>query len=87
MRASNQPLPVDDILAIKACALARDDLAQGETLFEAQCAPCHTIKAGLNGVGPSLADGRRWRDLGRFDQLRATFQARLKRLRAAQCAD
>ncbi len=42
--------------ALTACiALADDDAARGKTLFDAQCAACHTVKPGVNGFGPSLA--------------------------------
>jgi cytochrome c2 len=43
------------LLAFASCALAQDDVAQGQKLFEAQCASCHTVKPGVNGFGPSLA--------------------------------
>src|SRR6266404_545382 len=54
------------LLALSAGAFAQDfapheNLPQGEKLFEAQCATCHTVKAGVNGFGPSLSGvvGRR----------------------------
>lgn len=40
---------------ISGLAHAQDDVAQGEKLFEVQCKTCHTVKAGVNGFGPSLA--------------------------------
>src|SRR5437870_9264110 len=49
------------LLAFGGAAAAQDDAAQGEKLFEAQCAACHTVKPGVNGFGPSLSGvvGRR----------------------------
>ena len=54
------------LLALSAGAFAQDfapheNLPQGEKLFEAQCATCHTVKPGVNGFGPSLSGvvGRR----------------------------
>src|SRR6267143_2534516 len=54
------------LLALSAGAFAQDfapheNLPQGEKLFEAQCATCHTVKAGVTGFGPSLSGvvGRR----------------------------
>ena len=43
------------LLAFASITVAQDDVAQGEKLFEAQCASCHTVKPGVNGFGPSLA--------------------------------
>src|SRR5436190_17710176 len=43
------------LLSISACALAQEDVPQGQKQFEAQCAACHTVKPGVNGFGPSLA--------------------------------
>ena len=43
------------LLAFGGAAAAQDDAAQGQKLFEAQCAACHTVKPGVNGFGPSLA--------------------------------
>ncbi len=34
---------------------ANSDTAQGQKMFQAQCASCHTVKPGVNGFGPSLA--------------------------------
>jgi len=42
-------------LAIASCAIAQDDVAEGQKQFESQCASCHTVKPGVNGFGPSLA--------------------------------
>ena len=28
--------------------------AQGKVIFDAQCAACHSVKPGVNGIGPSL---------------------------------
>ena len=36
--------------------LAADDSARGKTLFEANCAACHTTVPGKQGFGPSLAE-------------------------------
>jgi len=36
-------------------ARAEGDLAAGKTVFANQCASCHTVEAGKNGFGPSLA--------------------------------
>ncbi len=36
-------------------ALAADDAAKGETVYNAQCKACHSLESGKNGVGPSLA--------------------------------
>ncbi|CAG4920885.1 unnamed protein product [Acidocella sp. C78] len=48
------------ILALAAGALSiagahAANVAHGEALFQAQCAACHSAKAGQNGIGPSLA--------------------------------
>jgi alcohol dehydrogenase (cytochrome c) len=43
------------MFAFASGAMAQDDVAQGEKLFESQCASCHTVKPGVNGFGPSLA--------------------------------
>ncbi|HKC44031.1 MAG TPA: PQQ-binding-like beta-propeller repeat protein [Burkholderiales bacterium] len=43
------------LLTCGPLALAQEDVAQGEKLFESQCASCHTVKQGVNGFGPSLA--------------------------------
>ena len=29
-------------------------VAQGKAIFDAQCAACHSVKPGVNGIGPSL---------------------------------
>ncbi len=42
-------------LAFAPFALAQDEVAQGQKLFETQCVSCHTVKPGVNGFGPSLA--------------------------------
>jgi len=38
---------------LPAAAFAQGDPAKGEKRFE-ECAACHTLEAGKNGVGPSL---------------------------------
>src|SRR5437868_14049324 len=43
------------LLPFSAYALAQDEVAQGQKLFETQCVSCHTVKPGVNGFGPSLA--------------------------------
>ena len=43
------------LLALSAAAYAQDEAAQGEKMFQAQCSSCHTVRAGVNGFGPSLA--------------------------------
>jgi cytochrome c2 len=42
-------------LAFASGAIGQEDVAQGQKLFESQCASCHTVKPGVNGFGPSLA--------------------------------
>ena len=46
-------------LTILSTGVAAEDL--GETLFKKNCAVCHTLEAGKNKIGPSLAGvvGRR----------------------------
>jgi cytochrome c len=36
-------------------AFADGDAAKGEKVFKKKCKACHTVKAGMNKVGPSLA--------------------------------
>jgi cytochrome c len=36
-------------------ASAQDKAKQGETVFKRTCAACHTVEAGKNKIGPSLA--------------------------------
>jgi cytochrome c2 len=43
------------LLAFSAYAVAQDEVAEGQKLFDTQCASCHTVKPGANGFGPSLA--------------------------------
>jgi cytochrome c len=45
------PLP---LLAAAPAARAQD-AAQGELVFKHNCAICHTVEAGKNKIGPSLA--------------------------------
>jgi cytochrome c2 len=43
------------LLAAAGAARADGDATRGEKRFE-ECATCHSIQAGVNGVGPSLHD-------------------------------
>lgn len=45
------PLP----LLAAAPAVRAQDAAQGELVFKRNCAICHTVEAGKNKIGPSLA--------------------------------
>src|SRR5258708_22242846 len=36
-------------------AFADDDVAAGQAVFKRTCAICHTVEAGKNKIGPSLA--------------------------------
>ena len=43
-------------LAVGAtAALADDDVKAGEAVFKRTCGVCHTVEAGKNKIGPSLA--------------------------------
>ena len=42
-------------LLIASPSLAQDQAADGKKLFTMQCGSCHSVEAGKNGVGPSLA--------------------------------
>lgn len=35
-------------------AFAAANAAKGKSLFQAQCAACHSVQKGQNGIGPSL---------------------------------
>src|SRR2546425_11691344 len=48
-------LAVTVLTYIGSPAYAEGDAAAGKTVFANQCASCHTIEAGKNGFGPSLA--------------------------------
>ncbi|MCF3947577.1 c-type cytochrome [Acidiphilium iwatense] len=37
-----------------AGAMPAGNAAKGKTIFSAQCAACHSVAAGQNGIGPSL---------------------------------
>jgi cytochrome c len=52
---------------LAASAASAGDAARGEKRFE-ECASCHSMAAGQNGVGPSLRDivGRQAASLGDF---------------------
>ena len=39
-----------------AGAMPGGNAAKGKTIFSAQCAACHSVVAGQNGIGPSLND-------------------------------
>jgi alcohol dehydrogenase (cytochrome c) len=60
-------------------ASAAGDAAAGKTVFANQCASCHTIEAGKNGFGPSLAAvlGRKTGGLAGFTYSPAMAQAGL----------
>lgn len=60
-------------------AHAAGDAATGKTVFGNQCASCHTIEAGKNGFGPSLAAvlGRKSGGLAGFTYSPAMAQAGL----------
>jgi len=62
-----------------AQASAAGDAAAGKTVFANQCASCHTIEAGKNGFGPSLAAvlGRKAGGLAGFTYSPAMAQAGL----------
>ena len=42
------------VMASAGLALA-DDVNAGQEIYQAQCSPCHSDQAGVNGIGPSLA--------------------------------
>jgi cytochrome c len=42
------------LLAGSATAAPAADPAAGQQIFKAQCGICHSVAAGLNGVGPTL---------------------------------
>ncbi len=42
-------------IALSGATHAAGDPANGEKLFKTKCAICHTVEAGKNKVGPSLA--------------------------------
>src|SRR6266404_3575340 len=60
-------------------AYAEGDAGAGKTVFANQCASCHTIEAGKNGFGPSLAAvlGRKAGGLAGFTYSPAMAQAGL----------
>jgi mono/diheme cytochrome c family protein len=47
------------LLTFGSFALAQEEVAQGQKLFESQCASCHTVKPGVNGFGPSVRTSSR----------------------------
>jgi cytochrome c len=53
MRAITLLSPVCAILLFVGSARTEDDSARGEKRFE-ECASCHKVERGVNGVGPSL---------------------------------
>jgi alcohol dehydrogenase (cytochrome c) len=65
-------LPLDE-------ARAAGDATAGKTVFANQCAACHTVEAGKNGFGPSLAAviGRKSGGLAGFSYSPAMAQAGL----------
>jgi alcohol dehydrogenase (cytochrome c) len=60
-------------------ARAQDHASAGKTVFEAQCAACHTTVQGKNGFGPSLAGivGRKSGSLGDYHYSTAMANANL----------
>jgi len=42
-------------LVAQGSAAAAGDVAKGKALFEGQCAACHSVAPGENGIGPTLA--------------------------------
>jgi cytochrome c len=56
------------LLAATGVARADGDAARGEKRFD-ECATCHSVKEGVNGVGPSL-HGVLGRKAGSLDDLR-----------------
>jgi cytochrome c len=42
------------LLAGSAIAAPAADRAAGQQIFKAQCAICHSVAAGANGIGPTL---------------------------------
>ena len=44
------------LLAGSATAAIAADPAAGQQIFKAQCGICHSVAAGLNGIGPTLFD-------------------------------
>ena len=43
------------VMASAGLALADNDVNAGQEIYQAQCSPCHSDQAGVNGIGPSLA--------------------------------
>ena len=43
------------LVAGASAALADDDVKAGEAVFKRTCAVCHSVEAGKNKIGPSLA--------------------------------
>src|SRR5262249_46176523 len=59
--------------------LAQGDVTAGRTVFENQCASCHSTEPGKEGFGPSLAAimGRQWGTLPGFNYTPAMVNAHL----------
>lgn len=55
MRTSSPLAAVAFALSLAPSAYAAGDAVAGKGVFDAQCMACHTIVAGKNGFGPSLA--------------------------------
>jgi alcohol dehydrogenase (cytochrome c) len=79
MRGGAGWLVVGAVLALSNQAWADGDAAAGKTVFENQCAACHTTEPGKQGFGPSLAgvNGRRSGTLEGFKYTPAMMNAHL----------
>ncbi|HQT65007.1 MAG: hypothetical protein B7Z75_09790 [Acidocella sp. 20-57-95] len=57
MKFSKTILAAAAIIALGSAhaALAAGDAAKGNDVFQSQCAMCHGVTVGANGIGPSLA--------------------------------
>ncbi len=43
------------LICVSGAVAAQDKTKQGETIFKRTCGACHTVEAGKNRIGPSLA--------------------------------
>jgi cytochrome c len=55
MRIASLFFAVAAVACTGGLAMADDKAKQGETIFKRTCAACHTVEAGKNRIGPSLA--------------------------------